>query len=107
MLATKQPFVACGKLMPMLIRRKMGLAVFSVLLISACSDSTPPIGRGLPKSFGPTPDFDRRIKERFPVGSDAESSHRKSLNTRRDIVRTKATITEIKTPARRYARIEL
>jgi hypothetical protein len=30
----------------------------------------PELARGLPRSFGPTSDFDRRIKERFAVGSD-------------------------------------
>ena len=48
----------------------MTVAVFSSLLLSACSNPTPPIARGLPKSFGSTPDFDNRINQRYPVGSD-------------------------------------
>jgi hypothetical protein len=50
--------------------RQIVLAVLSALLLSACSDPTPLIGQGLPKSFGPTPEFDRRIRQRFPIGSD-------------------------------------
>lgn len=43
-----------------------------LVLLSACSDRAPPLGRGLPETFGPTaPYFDTRLKERFPVGSDA------------------------------------
>jgi hypothetical protein len=51
-------------------RRKMTLAVLCAFGVSACSYTTPPLGRGLPRDFVPTPDFDRRVKERFPVGSD-------------------------------------
>jgi hypothetical protein len=52
------------------MRRRMALAVSLAFLLSACSDSPPPMATGLPKSFGPTPDFDIRIKQRFPIGSD-------------------------------------
>ncbi len=52
------------------IRRRMALPVLFILVVSACSYTTPPLGRGLPRDFVPTPDFDRRVKERFPVGSD-------------------------------------
>ena len=39
-----------------------------------CSDPTPPIGRDLPKTFAPNDTyFDRRIKQRFPIGSDEEN----------------------------------
>lgn len=32
---------------------------------------TPPIGQGIPKTFAPnSPEFDKRVKDRFPVGSD-------------------------------------
>ncbi len=48
----------------------MALAVFWALLLSACSNPTPPLARGLPKSFGPTQDFDRRVKQLYPIGSD-------------------------------------
>ena len=52
------------------IRRRMMLAVFCAFVVSACSNAPPSLGRGLPRTFGPTPDFDNRIKERFPVGSE-------------------------------------
>jgi hypothetical protein len=54
----------------MRMRRRMALAVSWALLLSACSDPPPPIATGLPRSFGPTPDFGIRIKQRFPIGSD-------------------------------------
>jgi hypothetical protein len=38
--------------------RKIGLAVFWAFLLSACSNPTPPLARGLPKSLGPTPDLE-------------------------------------------------
>lgn len=49
----------------------MAVTLAMVALLSGCSDRTPPLGRGLPKTFGPAPYFDTRIKERFPIGSDA------------------------------------
>ena len=52
------------------MRRRMTLTVFCTLVVSACSNTTPSLGRGLPRTFFPTPDFDRRIQEHFPVGSD-------------------------------------
>jgi hypothetical protein len=52
------------------MRRRMMLAVFCAFVVSACSNATPSLGRGLPRTFGPTPDFDKRIKERFPVDSE-------------------------------------
>jgi len=52
------------------MRGQMTLAIFCVLLVSACSEPDPPIARDLPKSFGPTPDFDKRIKQQYPIGSD-------------------------------------
>jgi hypothetical protein len=66
----EQPLAAQYKLAPMSIRRPMALAIFSLLAISACTSSTPPIARDLPRSFGPTSDFDRRIQQRFPAYSD-------------------------------------
>jgi hypothetical protein len=51
-------------------RRRMLLAVFCAFVVSACSNATPSLGRGLPRTFVPTADFDRRIKEHFPVGSE-------------------------------------
>ena len=57
------------------VNPRSSVAVFGVALLallSACSDRSPPLGRGLPKTFGPAaPYFDMRLKERFPIGSDA------------------------------------
>jgi hypothetical protein len=41
------------------------------VLISACADPMPKLADGLPRSFGPTLDFDRRLNEQFSVGSNA------------------------------------
>ena len=40
------------------------------VLTSACADPMPKLADGLPRSFGPTSDFDKRLKEQFPVGSN-------------------------------------
>jgi hypothetical protein len=45
-------------------------AIFSLLAISACGTWVPPIARDLPRSFGPTPEFDRRVQQRFPIESE-------------------------------------
>ena len=47
-------------------------AVASALatLLAGCSKVEPPIGRGLPATFGFTPAFEQKLRERFPVGSD-------------------------------------
>ena len=52
------------------MRQGMMIAVFCAFVVSACSSAAPSLGRGLPRTFVPTPDFDKRIKERFPVGSE-------------------------------------
>src|SRR5580704_10714832 len=54
----------------MSIRRQIVFGILSLLAICACTSTTPPIARELPRSFGPTADFDRRIQQRFPAGSD-------------------------------------
>lgn len=46
------------------------ITALGAMLLSACSNSEPPIGRGLPKTFGYTPAFEQRLRERFPVGSE-------------------------------------
>jgi hypothetical protein len=51
------------------MRLEATLAVFVSLLLSGCADPIPPIAQGLPRTFGPTPDFDARIRHRFPIGS--------------------------------------
>lgn len=50
--------------------RAILLAIW-VVSACACASPVPPLARGLPTGLRPTSDFDRRIKERFPVGSDA------------------------------------
>jgi hypothetical protein len=52
------------------MHRDFTLALCATLLLCACASPTPPIAQGLPKTFGPTSDFDARIRQRFPVGSD-------------------------------------
>ena len=47
----------------------MALAAFWALLLSGCS-KPPPLAVGLPHSFGPTPDFDRRVRQLYPIGSE-------------------------------------
>ena len=54
------------------VRGKNATAVFLALLLCACRAPVPPIAQGLPRSFGPTPEFNARIKQRFPIGA-AES----------------------------------
>jgi hypothetical protein len=39
-------------------------------LLVGCSNKEPPIGHGLPMTYGFTPAFEQRLRERFPVGSD-------------------------------------
>jgi hypothetical protein len=51
-----------------LLRRTI-LAAGAAVLLCACATPTPPIAHGLPRMFGPSSDFDVRIKQRFPVGS--------------------------------------
>jgi hypothetical protein len=46
------------------------LSVALLTLLSACSGRPPPLGSGLPKTFGPSKYFDTRLKDRFPIGSD-------------------------------------
>jgi hypothetical protein len=56
-----------------LMLRGITLVIFSVLLLAACSDPTPPIARGLSKSLAPMSTkgaFDERIKQRFPIGRE-------------------------------------
>jgi len=46
------------------------LALAFAGLLSACADPMPKLADGLPRSFGPTSDFDKRLHEQFPVGSN-------------------------------------
>jgi hypothetical protein len=65
--------VNSGKVPP-LTSRSRGISaplVLTVLLLSACADSPPKIGRDLPSTYpGVSAAFDKRVKEEFPVGSD-------------------------------------
>ena len=45
-----------------------------VLLLSACANKAPELGKGLPRSWSDqTPYFDARVKQRFPIGSDKDT----------------------------------
>jgi len=46
------------------------LAIAFAGLLSACADPVPKLADGLPRSFGPTSDFDRCLNAQFPVGSN-------------------------------------
>jgi hypothetical protein len=62
-----------GKALPLTSRARRNSAplVLTALLLSACADSPPRIGRDLPSTYpGVSPAFDKRVKEEFPVGSD-------------------------------------
>jgi hypothetical protein len=52
------------------LHQQASVGILSLLAISACTSWTPPIARDLPRSFVPTSDFDNRIRQRFPAGSD-------------------------------------
>jgi hypothetical protein len=53
------------------MRRNIPLVILTALCVSACVDSPPELGSGLPTNFQQArPYFDQRVKERFPVGSD-------------------------------------
>lgn len=47
------------------------LIAILVVILSACANKVPELGRELPRSWSDqTPYFDDRIKHRFPIGSD-------------------------------------
>jgi len=78
------------------MRRHITLAALTGLCASACADSPPPIGRGLPAAFADArPVFDKRVKERFPIGSEEE----KLLA---ELHREAFTIAEAGNPSSRY-----
>ena len=53
------------------MRMNLLILVVTVLIVAACADSPPPIGKALPKLMTEAkPAFDKRVKERFPVGSN-------------------------------------
>ena len=82
------------------MHRRTVLAVCWAVLLSACSNPTPPLARGLPKSFGPTSDFDVRVKELYPIGSD-EGKLLAELRSER------FTVTENRNPSGRNGRSAL
>jgi hypothetical protein len=80
----------------LLRRRHLVLVALAAVSLCACADSPPPIGRGLPAAFADARTvFDRRVKERFPVGFDAER-----LVT--ELHREAFIIRELNTPPNRY-----
>ena len=53
------------------MRRTMLLAILIVPVLVACGTAPPKLAKGLPGSNGsPYPEWDQRVRERFPVGSD-------------------------------------
>jgi hypothetical protein len=70
-------------------------SALGALLLAACSNSDPPIGSGLPVTFGFTLAFEQRVRERFPVGS-YESRLIAELRNER------FTLGEIQDPSNRY-----
>src|ERR1700734_1508685 len=78
------------------IRSSVLLMALCALVLAACSDPVPAIGRGLPKTFAEAaPYFDNRIKERFPIGSDEET-------LRAELHGEGFTIKELHDPSSRY-----
>jgi len=70
------------------------VSAFTALLVG-CSNTEPPIGRGLPTTFGFTPAFEQRLRERYPVGSD----ERRLIAELRS---EKFTLGEVRNPPGRY-----
>ena len=80
----------------MSVRRNITLAVFAILLLSACADRPPPIARGGPRAVAEVaPWLDTRVKQRFPVGSEEEK-------LRAELYLEGFTIGEASGPAARY-----
>jgi hypothetical protein len=53
------------------MRRHIAFVALAALSFTACADSPPPIGRELPAVFAEArPVFDKRVRQRFPVGSE-------------------------------------
>jgi hypothetical protein len=77
------------------MRKAATLAVCGTLLLSACANGIPSIARGLPRAFGPTSEFDARIRQRFPVGSPEG-------NLVAELRAEKFTIVEVHDPAEQY-----
>jgi hypothetical protein len=71
------------------------LASALATLLVGCSNAEPPIGLGLPTTFGFTPAFEHRLRERFPVGSDERRLIAELRNE-------KFTLGEIHDPSSRY-----
>jgi len=74
---------------------RLGVLAALATLLMGCSSAEPPIGRGLPTSFGFTPAFEQRLKERFPVGSDERRLIAELRNE-------KFTLGEVRNPPGRY-----
>lgn len=69
---------------------KLILGSFSFLLMAACGTTPPPIANGIHGPFNDIPaEFDRRVRARFPVGSDQSLLHNELERERFVIVRDK------------------
>ena len=54
--------------------QRRSLLVWAFVFLAACQRSEPEIGRGLPSEYAAaTEAFDRRIKQRFPPGTNEKS----------------------------------
>jgi hypothetical protein len=62
-------------------RWNLMVTLIGAWLLFACTNPEPQLAQGLPQSFGPSSDFDRRIKSRFPIDSDESAL---SLELRRE-----------------------
>jgi hypothetical protein len=69
------------------------LPVIVAMLLSACSEQPPPMGRNLARRD--TSHFDERVRQRFPVGSDENQLEAELRNEQ-------FSIAEIHDPANRY-----
>ncbi len=82
------------------MRLGMLTSALAALALAGCSGSDPPIGHGLPMTFGFTPAFEQRLRKRFPVGSDEQI-----LIT--ELHSEKFTLGEIQDPSSQYRKSAL
>jgi hypothetical protein len=63
------------------------LLAFCAVSALGCANPVPQLARGLPRGLSPTSDFDQRIRERFPIGSE-ESNLSGELHRERFSIRS-------------------